>query len=166
MTTSVKTGELTKLSDLSFDEFECHALDVLRFFWEGFYLPESQSWRHGYSLAIDYWGETMGLAAAHRLQKLAEAIHRCCGSQFSYVKPFGEDLCDCVTHDEEAAIEMLHFMRREETTLARNAVDDLTRSHMDPDIIRTALAFAERFSCGPKRGYGDQDRPKLRLIAF
>ncbi|WP_415918955.1 hypothetical protein [Tateyamaria sp. SN6-1] len=57
---------------------------------------------------------------------------------------------------------MLHHMRRDNTDKARDAVELLTHGRMDPDVIRTGLALAARFSAGAPAL--SAKRPALRVV--
>lgn len=161
----MKPEQISPLSEMPFDEFERGCLIILRYFFDTYRSPKRQLWRNGYAVAAERWGEAIGLRAAHGLQKVAHSIKRCCRDDFDFLPPLDVSSKEIITLDEEAAVEMIHLMRRGQTALARNAVDDLTRGRMDPDIIRDALAFAASFPVGSSTKPNRRDGPRLHVVA-
>lgn len=155
---------LQRIKHLGLDEFERGVLHIARYFLEAHEAPETQSWHRAFLIAVECWGEPVGLSAAHALSKYAKAILRFRSDGLVFHDPLSEDAREFATDDEALTMAVLHYMRRDQTNYARDAVAALTHGQMDPDVIRTALSFANRFSAGeqPRRPQGRT--PELRLV--
>lgn len=157
---------LQSIEQLSCDAFERRLLPIARHFLSSFESPEHHAWHRAYSIAAEQWQETLGLSIAHHLQKVIRAILRCRTDGIAFQDPLCPEARAMVTVDERMLIDMLHSMRRDHTEAARNCVEALTHGRMDPDVIRTGLSFAARFSVGPQGvSYnGSTSAPILRLV--
>lgn len=152
-----------RIDSLRLDEFETGLLPVLRHFLDSHTCPESQAWRHAYTIAAERWGDAVGLAAAHALQNVVSALLACRSGGIAYSDPLCLDSRELVTAEEAAFLRMLHHMRRDQTALARNAVEELTGGLIDPHVVRAGLSLAHRFSCGAPAGSRAPGRPRLRV---
>lgn len=153
---------LLALCDL--DPFEEGLLPVLRHFLQCLAQPERQSWQFAYQIAVERWGESQGLPIAHALFKLVQFTLKARRVGFDTIDPLELDDRAFVTRDEQAFLQMLHHMRRDETPRARQAVANVTGCTMDPDVIRAGLSFADRFPAGEIRAKNQTSRPKLQLV--
>ncbi|WP_054462318.1 hypothetical protein [Phaeobacter sp. 11ANDIMAR09] len=147
------------------DEFETGLLPVLRHFMLSLTRPESQSWQFAYKIAAERWGETLGLPVAQSLFKLVQFTLKARRAGFDAIDPLALDERDFVTRDEQALLQMLHHMRRDDTPRAREAVANVTGCTMDPDVIRAGLSFADRFPAGPVARSQRGQRPELRVVS-
>lgn len=136
------------LGALGLDEFERGLLPVLRHFLLSYEQPEGQAWQQAYLIAAERWGEALGLPAALAAMKLVRAVLESRDGVFCFVDPFDLENRDTASADEAALLRMIHHMRRDETSLAREAVADVTLGRMDPHVIRAGLSLANRFSKG------------------
>lgn len=146
------------------DAFEQGLLCVSRHFLQALHDPDAHSWHRAYTEAAERWTDTLGLRAAHHLQKLVRAVFRARGGQFACHAPFSPEANGAPTSDERLLIDLLHHMRRDQIPAARRCVEDLTHQRMDPDVIRAGFGFARQFSAGqiaPARLHP----PALRVIA-
>jgi hypothetical protein len=150
------------------DEFEEGLLPVLRHFFLCLAQPERQTWQFAYKIAAERWGEARGLPLAHALFKLVQFIVKARRTGFDAIDPLALEQRDFVTRDEQALLQMLHHMRRDETPRAREAVANVTGCTMDPDVIRAGLSFADHFPATPaqcKRGRNKAGlRSHLRVV--
>jgi len=138
-------------------------LPVLRHFLFALSHPERQSWQLAYKIAAERWGEVPGLSIANLLFKTIRFVVEARSGSFAVVDPLCLKDRDRVTRDEVAFLRMLHHMRRDDTAQARDAVADLTQGTMDPNVIRSGLSFAHRYSCGQS---GAPVRPpQLRIVS-
>lgn len=154
----------TRLSDLCIDEFERNVLKVLRHFFSDSTEHGQKAWLRFYSLAVEIWDERIGLPVAHQLAKLSFALEASRKDQLSFTDPFSLETRLYVTEDERDLIQMLHYMRRDQTGPARDAVSRITGGRMDPDLIRAALSFSRRFAKGCEM-QSDPCGPNLRLVS-
>jgi len=69
-----------------------------------------------------------------------------------------------MTGDEQSLLRMVHYMRRDQTAPARDALAVLTHGHMDPDVIRAGLGLAARFAKGATGARAVAPRPILRAV--
>jgi len=158
-------SDLRPIGRLGLDDFERGVLAVLRHFLMTQAEPETQAWHHAFLISTERWGETVGLAVAHALSKYLTAVLRCRGDCLAFQEPFAQAARDYVTEDEEKMIVVLHFMRRDQTSYARDALAALTRGRMDPCVIRSGLSFSKRFAAGLVSNGQCGKRPKLHLVA-
>ncbi|MEP4039159.1 hypothetical protein [Pseudophaeobacter sp.] len=146
------------------DEFEEGLLPVLRHFLQSLAQPESQSWQFAFRVAAERWGESLGLPVAQSLFKLVQFTTKARRVGFDSIDPLSLEDREYVTRDEQAFLQMLHHMRRDETPRAREAVANVTGCTMDPDVIRAGLSFADRFPAGTARSKRASSRPILRVV--
>lgn len=158
-----KVSHEAGLAAHGFDGFETGLLPVLRQFLLSYETPDSQAWQRAYMVAAERWGEAIGLPAAQALMKLLRAVLDSRDGQFSFTDPFDLEFRGTVTPDEAALLRMLHHMRRDQTSGAREAVADVTGGQRDPHVIRAGLAFAHRFSAG--QAAARPETPRLRVVA-
>lgn len=157
----VSNGEPLEL--FGFDALEIGILPVLRQFMMSFEDPDAQSWQNAYLIAVEKWGETFGLALAHSLLKVIKYVRVQRRNGFCFHDPLCLKARRTVTSDEAALIAMLHHMRRDQTSEARIAVEELTQGLLDPDVIRSGLSFAHRFPAGKEPSLSP-GRPELRIV--
>ncbi|MEM6387132.1 MAG: hypothetical protein AAF718_12940 [Pseudomonadota bacterium] len=158
------THGLQAIQQLALDTFEREALGIARQFLKAHAHPETQAWHHGFLMAVECWGEPVGLAAAHGISKYVNAVLRFRSNGLSFQDPLDAHAGDYATEDEALMISVLHYMRRDKTHHAREAVAALTLGQMDPDIIRAGLSFAGRFSAGAPMQRAPNARPELRVV--
>jgi hypothetical protein len=160
---AVEVTNAEPLEDFGFDALEAGLLPVFRHFMKSFENPEAQAWQSAYLVASEKWGETLGLGLAQSLLKVIKylRLHRRNGVCFH--DPLCLEARKMVTPDEAALISMLHHMRRDQTSDARIAVEELTLGTLDPDIIRSGLSFAHRFPAGDRPDQ-PSSRPALRIV--
>lgn len=96
---------------------------------------EQQSWQHAYVVAAERWGEQIGLSVAYLLTKVVRAVRSCRPNGLSVQDPLCREEKNFATKDEVALISMLHHMRRDETSDARNSVQILAFDRNDQAII-------------------------------
>lgn len=150
---------------LDFDEFELGLLPLMRHFLASFETPALQSWGLAYAIAVERWGETIGLTVAHRLQKVIRAVLEARNHSVSFHDPLTPASREFATRDEVSLLLMLRHMRRDETAEARDAVYEISSGKMDPRVIRAGLAFASRFSCGVRSQNAPSAQPVLRVVS-
>lgn len=147
-----------------FDEFELGLLAVARHLVLSFSEPERQSWQVAFRIAEERWGETLGLAATHLTLKLVRAVLRTRSATFACHDPQDLEARAHMTGDEQSLLRMVHYMRRDQTAPARDALAVLTHGHMDPDVIRAGLGLAARFAKGATGVRAVAPRPILRAV--
>ena len=107
-----KSGSYQRISQLGMDEFERGVLAVLRRFLTTHSDPGTQCWDQAYLIAVEKWGESVGLEAAHALSQYANAVLRFRAGTFEFHDPLDPDMRDFVTEDEALLIAVLHYMCR------------------------------------------------------
>lgn len=160
---ALEVSSAEPLEVFGFDALEIGLLPVFRHFMMCFEDPSTQSWQNGYLIASEKWGETFGLALAQSLLKVIKYLRLQRKDGFCFHDPLCLQARTRVTRGEAAFLSMLHHMRRDQTPEARDAVEDLTLGGLDPDIIRSGLAFAHRFPAG-KQVNPPAGRSELRLV--
>lgn len=155
---------LTPVSNLSFDEFELGLLAVARHLSKSYEVPEGQSWQHAYVIAVERWGEQIGLSVAYSLMKVMRAVCRCRPGGLAVQDPLCCEARIFATEDEIALIGMLHHMRRDQTPDARNAVQTLAFGRNDPSVIHAGLSFANRFSLGKRKATNSSEKHALYIV--
>lgn len=160
---SEREGEL--FSRYGLDAFEVGVLAVARQFLHSLSDPKSQSWQHGFSIAIERWGEEIGLSVAHRVFKLLRAVSQCRPEGLSFCDPLSLDQRDTLTSDELSLLQMVHHMRRDNTSEAREALDRLTHGRRDPYVIQSGLALANRVPAGMGRPARPARTPTLCVVS-
>jgi hypothetical protein len=146
------------------DDFEQGLLPVLRHFIISLAHPERQTWQFAYQIAAQRWGETLGLPVAQALLALVQQTRQARHHRFECLDPLDLEDRSHISRDEQALLQMLHHMRRDETPRARAALANLTGGTMDPNVIRAGLSFAARFSAGNMAAKDRPSRPSLRLV--
>lgn len=141
-------GRLQAIDSFPFDAFETGLLSVARYLFDALRCPETQAWHQAYSIASERWGDSIGLPAAHLLARFLRCVVHARDSGFDHLDPFCEHSRGYVSSDEVDLLYVIHFMRRDDTSMAREAVDVLTEGKLDPDVIRAGLTFANRFPAG------------------
>lgn len=152
------------LSFCGLDDFEEGLLPILRHFMMALTDPDCQAWQYAFRIATERWGETLGLAVAHALFRLVQHTFKARRQPFECIDPMTIDRRAFVTRDEQAFLQMLHHMRRDETPRAREAVANVTGCTMDPDVIRSGLSFADRFPAGLRERRKVGQKPNLRVV--
>ncbi|MEP3329759.1 hypothetical protein [Sedimentitalea sp.] len=156
---------LYHIAQLRCDSFERTVLPVARHLFQSFAQPEQQGWFRAFAIAVEHWDEPVGLSIAYHLQKLMRALVHCRPQGLDFQDPLCIDGKNAVTEDELLLVGMLHNMRRDQTAEARKCVYQITDGRMDPDVIRTGLEFARRFSCGMGDGKKRMvSKPSLRIV--
>lgn len=161
------TPPTRRLSDLHADGFEIGLMAVMRHFLMARQRPDSQAWEHAFQVAVERWGDEIGLAAAFKASAIIRAVLKTRKGSFDYCDPLDPDQRGQVAQDEILLIRMIHHMRRDNTTAARDAVDQLAHGRMDPDLIRAGLALAHRFPAGitaPNPQGRATKRPVLSIV--
>ena len=153
------------LTGYPFDAFETGLLTVARHHLDALRCPETQAWHLAYSIAAERWGDSIGLPASHLLARFIKFVVACRTDGFEHNDPFCEQSRSLVTEDEAALMYALHYMRRDDTPAAREAVEALTKGRLDPDVIRSGLTFANRFPAGKSPHVASQAVTKLRLVS-
>ncbi|WP_261399813.1 hypothetical protein [Leisingera daeponensis] len=140
-------GTAEPFAALGLDDFEAGLLPLLRHFLAGLRRPGGQGWQHAFHTAAERWGETYGLAVAYALFKIIRALEDVRPERLNSHDALCLETRECLTADEQALLQMIHYMRRDQTPAARQAVADAALGRMDPQVIRAGLAFARRFPC-------------------
>ena len=153
-----------RIEDLVCDDFERDLLPVARHLMMTFSRPEQQTWQVAYSIAVERWGERIGLPAAHGLSEIISSLLRIRVGGLDFQDPLCLESRDYVTDDETQLIRMIHHMRRGQTPAARYAAEKLTRGRMESVFIRHGLAFAARFSCGLPQASDSRGGPGLVVV--
>jgi len=153
---------LVPLRHADCDAFERDLLPLLRHFLAAQLGDSSRGWHLAYGLAAEIWGERIGLPVAHGLAEVTFVWLNARLSAPDYRDPLCPDAGSLVTPDERMFLRMIHHMRRDQIGPARNCVDALTHGCMEPALIRSALAFARRHSCGQVDGV--IEKPHLRAV--
>ncbi|SDW97028.1 hypothetical protein SAMN05444358_10274 [Ruegeria halocynthiae] len=153
------------IDSFAFDSFEKGILIVARHHLDALRCPESQAWHLAYSIAAERWGDRIGFPAAHLLARFLKHVSLCRDGVLGHIDPFCEHSRDLIALDEVELLYVVHFMRRDNTSAARNAVEDLTRGRMDPDVIRSGLTFANRFPAGAEPQERQVLGAKLRVVS-
>ncbi|MBO9473087.1 hypothetical protein J7413_05995 [Shimia sp. R10_1] len=153
------------LRTIGCDEFEFGLLAVLRHIMLGLYEADPHGWTRGQDIAVERWGEAVGLPAAYLLNKVALALAESREDGPEMMDPLCTEARLKMTDDEMQIMSMLHHMRRDKASGARSAVAFVTRGRMDPDLIRAGLSFSHRFPAGVKPTHRKVGRPKLSVVA-
>lgn len=157
--------DLSNLEDSVFDEFEKGLLSIARHFLSTRDTPALQAWRHAFDIAVECWGEGLGLPAAHKMQKVVSALLRVRETNFVYLDPLEPASRHSITKDETDLMDMLHNMRRVNTSAARDAAEELCGGYCDPHLVRAGLALAQRFSIGAKAADSGSQQVQLRVVS-
>ncbi|WP_196223530.1 hypothetical protein [Roseibium sp. RKSG952] len=147
-----------------FDDFELGLLPVMRHFILSFADPDTQSWQHAYSTAIERWGVDQGLNIAHLVYKIVKVTLHCRPAGLAFNDPLCLEQRGSLTCDELALMKMLHHMRRDNTPEARDAVNLVTGGYPDAHLIQAGLTLANRFPTGTDRRGDTSRRPMLRVV--
>lgn len=158
-------GGMQAVDCFPFDDFEQGLLIVARHHLDALRSPETQAWHRAYSIASERWGDRIGLPASHLLARFLKYVISSRNGAFEHIDPFCENCRDLVTEDEIALLNVLHHMRRDITPASREAVEDLTRGRLDPDVIRTGLTFANRFPVGNRPFLKTAPTARLRVVS-
>lgn len=153
-----------RVETCGYDAFELGLLPVMRHMLTSFVTPESHAWFRAQTIAVERWGENIGLSVCFRLQSVVRMLIEARGPTVLFIDPLDVDQREFISEDEETLLWTLHYMRRDCTAKARNAVEKLTHGQMDPHLIREGLKFAARF---PATGMGvgtPQTGPKLSVV--
>ncbi|NKX72185.1 hypothetical protein HGE74_08910 [Rhodobacteraceae bacterium R_SAG1] len=152
---------------LCLDPFEAGMLPVLRHLLTSLQVPESQAWQHAFQIAAERWGASFGLGVAQALVPVVARLHALRGQGVELHDPLDLDQRDRLSADEAALLLVLHHMRRDQTSQARDALADLLMGRMDADLIRAALGFAHRFPAAERAEHlqaAPVDRPQSRAV--
>ncbi|MEP0963969.1 MAG: hypothetical protein ABJQ70_00790 [Roseobacter sp.] len=152
------------IADTAFDEFERGLLSITRHFFASFETPAVQSWRFAYGISAERWGESIGFAAAHKLHKVVLATLAARDDAFGFLDPLSPEARLNATADEIQLLKMLHHMRRDQTPLARDAVEQICGGLCDPSLVRAGLSFAQRFSLGSDVARQRPTKSHLRVV--
>jgi hypothetical protein len=163
--TALSTADISELSALGLDEFEHGLLVLSRHFLSGYETYNTKAWNSAYIIAVERWGERIGLPVAFAVMKLIEALSKTRTDAVSYLDPLRIEYKSVVTDDEAALMTMLHHMRRDATAPARDAVEALCAGVLEPNVIRAGLSLAARFSCGAPRSQFAEPAPQLSVVA-
>ncbi|MFY0616398.1 hypothetical protein [Shimia sp.] len=163
--TSGPPNDLETLHRIGCDDFEVGLLPVFRHITLSILEADPKAWSRAYDLAVERYGEAIGLPAALGLHKIALCLLNCREDGPALQDPLCPEAKQFVTDDEVQVISMVHHMRRDNASAARSAVAFVTHGRMDPDLIRTALSFAHRFPAGVRRLSKSETRPRLSVVA-
>ena len=161
----VNAHSVKALRTIGCDEFEYGLLPVLRHIVLGLSESDPRGWARGQDIAVERWGEAIGLPVAHLLNRVVLALFECRDGGPEMIDPLCIDTREQMTDDEMQIMSMLHHMRRDKASGARSAVAFVTRGRMDPDLIRAGLGFAHRFPAGVKPASRKLGKPKLSIVA-
>lgn len=153
------------LRTIGCDEFEFGVLAVLRHIMLGLFEGDPRGWARGQDIAVERWGEAVGLPTAYLLNKVALALADSREDGPDMMDPLCTEARLKMTDDEMQIMSMLHHMRRDKASGARSAVAFVTRGRMDPELIRAGLGFAHRFPAGVKLTHRQVRKPKLSVVA-
>jgi len=155
----------SNLENSKLDDFEKSMLSVARHFFSTRDTPALQAWRHAYDIAVERWGDGIGLPAAHRMQKHVSAVLHVRKQSFVYLDPLTPEARHAITKDETHLMQMLHNMRRDNTPEARAAAEELCGGFCDPYVVRAGLALAHRFPVGAKTPRPRSKPAQLRVVS-
>ncbi|SMP02282.1 hypothetical protein [Shimia sagamensis] len=153
------------LETIGCDDFEIGLLPVLRHLCVSAQKGDPKSWSRAFDIAVERYGETTGLPAAHGLYKIVLSVFACRAGGLEVKDPLDTHARKDITDDEVQTLSMVHHMRRDNSAAARSAVAFVTRGRMDPVLIRAGLTFANRFPAGIGRQARRVVRPKLSVVA-
>ncbi|WP_299423328.1 hypothetical protein [uncultured Shimia sp.] len=153
------------LETLGCDDFEIGLLPVLRHLCVSAQSADPKSWSRAFDIAVERYGEAIGLPAAHGLHKIVLSVFACRAGGLEVKDPLDTEARKDITDDEVQMLSMVHHMRRDNSAAARSAVAFVTRGRMDPVLIRAGLTFANRFPAGVGRHARKVARPKLSVVA-
>ena len=160
-----KHGCFEVLETVGCDDFEIGLLPVLRHLCVSAQSADPKSWSRAFDIAVERYGEAIGLPAAHGLHKIVLSVFACRAGGPEAKDPLDTETRRDITDDEVQMLSMLHHMRRDNSAAARSAVAFVTRGRMDPVLIRAGLSFANRFPAGVGRHARKVARPKLSVVA-
>ena len=103
--------QIYSIDTLSLDEFEHGLLALSRHFVMGYEDGNRKSWNSAYIIAVERWGERIGLPVAFAVMKLIGVLMRL-RPDIEVLDPFIAENKTCVTGDEHALMLMVHYMRR------------------------------------------------------
>ncbi|WP_412563194.1 hypothetical protein [Thalassobius sp. MITS945101] len=153
-----------RVETCGYDSFELGLLPVLRHLLTSFHSPESHAWFRAQTVSVERWGENVGLAVCFRLQALVRMLMEARGPTLLFIDPLDVEQRCFISADEETLLWMLHYMRRDRTPKARDAVEKLTRGQMDPHLIREGLKFAARFPAAGTGAAKPYSGPRLSVV--
>ncbi len=153
------------LETIGCDDFEIGLLPVLRHLCVTVQSADPKSWSRAFDIAVECYGEAIGLPAAHGLHKMVLSAFACRDGGLEVKDPLDMVARKDITDDEVQMLSMVHHMRRDNSAAARSAVAFVTRGRMDPVLIRAGLTFANRFPAGVGRHARKVVRPKLSVVA-
>lgn len=155
------TFDAVPIASLGLDDVETGMLAVLRHFLSALAGTAPQGWVTAMEVAAERWGLADGPRIAHGLVEVLQAVRRARRAAFSFANPLCLTCRTFATADEAALMAMLHWMRRDRTGPARDAVAQVAEGRHDAGLIRAGLALAGRHPAGhetPARQAG------LRLV--
>lgn len=153
------------LETVGCDDFEIGLLPVLRHLCVSTESADPKSWARAFDIAVERFGETIGLPATHGLNKIVLALFACHAGGPEVKDPLCPKAKRDITDDEVQLLSMIHHMRRDNSAAARSAVAFVARGRLDPLLIRTGLTFANRFPAGLGRHARVAGRPRLSVVA-
>ena len=142
------------------DTMSMALLPLIRYFYLALRVPESHGWRHGFDCAIGKWGQERGLTIAYAVQKFVYDLLRCRQSTLDFYDPLDIDIREKISPDEKTVLNLLIFMRMDETKKARDIIFKLHRGRIDPIFVRHGLELAAMMDGAPMR----VKIPKLKLV--
>lgn len=153
------------LETVGCDDFEIGLLPVLRHLCISAESADPKSWVRAFDIAVERFGEAIGLPSARGLNKIVLALFACRAGGPEVKDPLCPKAKRDITDDEVQLLSMIHHMRRDNSAAARSAVAFVARGRMDPQLIRAGLTFANRFPAGMGRHVRVVGRPKLSVVA-
>lgn len=160
-----ETADLVPLASLGLDEFEIGLVPLLRHFVISLQSPETHSWQYAFKIASERWGDTLGLPVAQGMFELVQALYHGDKDELLVQDPLDPAARLLARREEALILHMIHYMRREETAGARDALWALTKGRSMSNVICKALGFANRFPAAGRGGpVANAVRPVLRVV--
>ena len=135
-------------------------LPLIRYFYLALVVPESHGWRHGIDFTTGKWGHERGLTIAYAVQKFVYDLLRCRQSTSDFYDPVDIDIRKKISPDEKTVLNLLIFMRMDETKKVRNIIFKLHRGRIDPIFVRHGLELAAMLDGAPMM----VKIPKLKVV--
>lgn len=124
-----------------FDPFDAGLLALLRYLALAMAEPAGPAWRGALTVAEERWPGRGGRVTLD-LMAVLDTLPRALGRAYRSTDPLDMESRAYMTADEDALVRAIAAMRRDDTPRARREIARLTGGRMDPDLIRTALAFS------------------------
>lgn len=152
------------LSTLGCDSFEEGLLPIVRHLIFGLRGRCPGPLYRAQTIAVERWGEAIGLPVAHYMTALLSALLEVRSDGFQTRDPCPLETRGTATQDEALVLTLIHQMRRDQTPKARETVLRLSAGTMDPDVIRAGLSCAARFPAGNGPALTRTATPRLQVV--